>query len=238
MLIGGLQKISLIDFPGKIAAVVFTQGCNMRCPFCHNASLVDPRQFAHVLPESEVFNYLSSRKKQIDGVVISGGEPTLHADLQSFLGNVRELGFSIKLDTNGSKPDVIASLANSNLLDFIAMDIKHDFAKYELACGGHVAIDCIVRSIDFIKNCFIDYEFRTTVVPGIHGKEDVMGIAKKISGAKKFTIQEFVPDHALSDDLRQRVKESLFDPKHKAELEELKSYCLKHVAEFEIRHSN
>ncbi|MDR3274312.1 MAG: anaerobic ribonucleoside-triphosphate reductase activating protein [Puniceicoccales bacterium] len=237
MLIGGLQKVSLIDFPGKIASVVFTQACNFRCPFCHNATLVDRRQFGPTLSEDEIFGYLSTRKEQIEGVVISGGEPTLQSDLKQFMCKVKDLGFRTKLDTNGTKPDVVAELINLNLADFIAMDIKHDFARYDLACGVQARIEDIIRSIDLLKTCGVDYEFRTTIVPGIHSRNDVVSIAKNIGGAKKFVIQEFVPDHAMDNNLRHRVKESLFDSAHRIELENLRSECLRYVADFDIRYA-
>jgi pyruvate formate lyase activating enzyme len=235
MLIGGLQKVSLIDFPGKIASVVFTQGCNFRCPFCHNGTLVAPDKFGQTLPEEEVLAYLYARKEQVEGVVLSGGEPTLQKDLKHFLQEVKALNFCTKLDTNGTRPGIVADLVGTSLVDFIAMDIKHDFAKYDLACGTRVLVKNIVASIDFIKTCGIDYEFRTTVVPGIHSGEDIVSIAKNIGGAKKFVLQEFVADHALDSALRCEVKDSLFSPARRAELESIENECLRHVASFEVR---
>ncbi|MDR0679678.1 MAG: anaerobic ribonucleoside-triphosphate reductase activating protein [Puniceicoccales bacterium] len=235
MLIGGLQKISLIDFPGKIASVIFTQGCNFRCPFCHNGHLVDPAQFGATLSEDEVWDYLSSRKGRLEGVVISGGEPTLQKDLKAFMQKIKELGFCLKLDTNGTKPDIVANLARSNLVDFIAMDIKHDFSKYDAACSVKTLVKSIMQSIDFVKTCGVDYEFRTTIVPGIHRGSDIVSIAKNISGAKKFVIQEFVPDHAMDNNLRHETEESLFGLAHRAELENIRAECLHYVADFEIR---
>jgi pyruvate formate lyase activating enzyme len=237
-LIGGLQKVSLIDFPGKIASVVFTQICNFRCPFCHNATLVDRKQFGPTLSEGEVFGYLSTRKKKIEGVVISGGEPTLQSDLKQFMRKVKDLGFHTKLDTNGTKPDIMVELINSKLVDFIAMDIKHDFAKYDFACGVQARIEDIIRSIDLIKTCGVDYEFRTTIVPGIHSGNDIISIAKNIGGAKKFVIQEFVPNHAMDSNLRNQVKDSLFDSAHRMELENVRSECLRYVADFDVRYAH
>jgi pyruvate formate lyase activating enzyme len=236
VLIGGLQKISLIDYPGKIAAVIFTQGCNFRCPFCHNASLVDPKQFGIAIPEEEILAHLLARKKQIDGVVISGGEPTLQTDLKRFLCEVREMGFCVKLDTNGSKPNVLIDLVDSKLVDFIAMDIKHDFCKYEHACGMRVALADIIRSLDFTKNCGVDYEFRTTVVPGIHAENDVVNIAKCIDGAKKFVVQEFSPTSAMDEKLRSgKISESIFSPLHTKKMDRIRSECLEYVLEFDAR---
>ncbi|MDR0595383.1 MAG: anaerobic ribonucleoside-triphosphate reductase activating protein [Puniceicoccales bacterium] len=238
MLIGGLQKISLIDFPGKIASVIFTQGCNFRCPFCHNGHLVDPAKFEATLSEDEVLNYLSSRKGRVEGVVISGGEPTLQRDLKAFMQKIKELGFCSKLDTNGTKPDIVADLTRSNLVDFIAMDIKHNLPKYDAACGVKTLVKNIIQSINFVKTCGVDYEFRTTIVPGIHRGSDIVSIAKSIRGAKKFVIQEFVPDHAMDNNLRHEqheIEESLFCFTHRAELENIRAECLHYVTDFEIR---
>ncbi|MDR2435707.1 MAG: anaerobic ribonucleoside-triphosphate reductase activating protein [Puniceicoccales bacterium] len=235
VLIGGLQKVSLIDFPGKIASVVFTQSCNFRCPFCHNATLVDPKLFGNALPESEVLSYLDTRRMRIEGVVMSGGEPTLQADLKQFMGKVKDMGFCTKLDTNGTKPDIIAHLVSAGLVDFIAMDVKHDFAKYDLACGTRAPVEDIAKTIDFIKTCGIDYEFRTTVVPGIHSGGDIVNIARNISGAKKFVIQEFVPDHAMDANLRHVLQQSLFDPDRREELENIRNESLRYVSDFDTR---
>jgi pyruvate formate lyase activating enzyme len=238
VLIGGLQKVSLIDFPGKIAAVVFTQSCNFRCPFCHNATLVDPKLFGNTLPESEILSYLDTRRTRIDGVVLGGGEPTLQADLKQFMKKVKAMGFCTKLDTNGTKPDALADLVDGELVDFIAMDIKHDLAKYDSACGVHAPVENIIKSINLIKACGVDYEFRTTVVPGIHSGGDVVSIARSIGGAKKFVIQEFVPDHAMDTNLRNRPKKSLFDPDCKGELEYVRNESLRHVSHFDIRYAH
>jgi pyruvate formate lyase activating enzyme len=238
VLIGGLQKISLIDFPGKIASVVFTQSCNFRCPFCHNATLVDPKLFGGTLPESEVLSYLDTRRMRVEGVVVSGGEPTLQADLKQFMGKVRDMGFCIKLDTNGTKPNAIADLVMAGLIDFVAMDVKHDFAKYDLACGVRTSMEDIAKSINFIKICGIDYEFRTTVVPGIHSVSDIVNIAKNIGGAKKFVIQEFVPDHAMDTNLRNKPQQSLFDPDHKEKLENIRNESLQYVLSFDVRYAH
>lgn len=236
MLIGGFQKISLIDYPGKISSIIFTQGCNFRCPFCHNASLVDPIKFEQPISEDKIFNFLTSRAKQIDGVVISGGEPTLHNDLIYFAEKIKAMGFSIKLDTNGTKPDIIAKLVNAKLIDFIAMDIKNDWDRYSDACGTNSNINGIKRSVHFIMNCGIDYEFRTTVVPSIHSANDIIAIAKNIDGAKKFVIQEFVPDHAMNENLRKEKSSSILGDQNV--LEDIKFKCLKYVQIFEIRKAN
>lgn len=236
MLIGGIQKISFIDYPGKMSCVIFTQGCNFCCPFCHNPSLVDPKQFQRPISSEEVFEFLYSREKFLDGVVISGGEPTLHKDLQQFVESIKKIGqFAIKLDTNGNKPEVIFDLVNAGLIDFIAMDIKHVWDKYPLACGTYPDIDAIKRSTEFIKKCGIDYEFRTTIVPGIHTANDIKMIAEQLQGAKKFVIQQFIPDHALNPELRIQKLDSVFDTKNENIMSNIKTECLKHIQNFEIR---
>ena len=204
MLIGGLQKCSLLDFHGKIAAIIFTQGCNFRCPFCHNASLVLPENFTTQIDEDEVFWFLRSRQNQLDGIVITGGEPTIHKDLEQFIDRIRELRFAVKLDTNGTNPAMLQQLIDNNKLDYIAMDVKHSVEYYKSACGSGVGlnIENIINSIKIIINSEVDYEFRTTIVPDIHTFENTKGIRDMIMGTKRFVLQKFIPEHALSDSLR------------------------------------
>ena len=165
MRIGGIQKISLIDFPGKVSTVIFTQGCNFRCEFCHNPSLVLPEMFNHVIDDGEVLSFLESRKGLIDGVVLSGGEPTIQADLCQFIEKTKKMGFLIKLDTNGTNPDVLSDLYSKNLLDYVAMDIKHTLGKYSTIVGKNTDIQKIQQSISIIMNSGVDYEFRTNFTP-------------------------------------------------------------------------
>ena len=200
MLLGGLQKFTLIDYPGKIAATVFTVGCNFLCPFCHNPELIDPKLMKNQpsVLESEFFEFLKSRQGKLDGVCITGGEPTLHKDLADFLSKIKSLGFAVKLDTNGSHPEILEKLITEKLVDYIAMDIKAPADKYSEIAGG-VGIDKIKKSVGLIKNSGVDYEFRTTVVPKFHKKEDLIKIAEWLKGAKKYFIQQFYPTKTLDD---------------------------------------
>ncbi len=162
MRIGGLQKISFIDFPQKTAAIVFTQGCNFRCGYCHNPELIYPKLYQIPIPEEEVFAFLETRIGKLDGVVITGGEPTLQPDLIEFIKKVKAMEYLVKLDSNGSNPDVLKKIIDEKIVDFIAMDIKATFDKYNLVCGVSVNIENIKKSIDLVKNSGIGFQFRTT----------------------------------------------------------------------------
>ncbi|MBI4692030.1 MAG: anaerobic ribonucleoside-triphosphate reductase activating protein [Candidatus Terrybacteria bacterium] len=207
MLLAGLQKFTLIDYPGKIAASVFTAGCNFLCSFCHNPELVDPFLMKNqpVLSESEIFEFLESRRGDLEGVCITGGEPTLHKDLADFLSKIKSLGFSVKLDTNGSHPEMLEKLIKEKLVDYIAMDIKAPLERYE-EITGVANLEKIKKSVELIKNSDIDYEFRTTVVPRFHSKEDIIQIAKEISSpkkpAKKYFLQQFYSIKTLDPELK------------------------------------
>jgi pyruvate formate lyase activating enzyme len=189
---GGLQKVSLIDFPDRIATVLFTSGCNLRCPFCHNWRLVlKPKN--SFLSEETVFKILESRKKYVDAVVVTGGEPLMHFDIPQFLKKLKEREFVIKLDTNGFFPDVLEK--SLPYLDYIAMDVKTSAEKYVLL--GVNDISNYSRAIEMLKQGSADYEFRTTVVPGFVNKEDIPKIGELIKGAKRFAFQQFVPGDTL-----------------------------------------
>lgn len=194
MRIGGLHKTTLIDYPGEIACIVFLVGCNFRCPFCYSKELVDEDAMLLDIREEDFFDFLNKRKKQIDGCVICGGEPTINKEIFDFCERIKELGYKIKLDTNGSNPSVIEKLIKEKLIDYVAMDIKAPFSKYSKAIGTTIDIDKIKQSINIIKNSEIDYEFRTTIVPEIHELEDIRTIVKQIAPAKKFFIQNFRND--------------------------------------------
>jgi pyruvate formate lyase activating enzyme len=230
MKIGGVQKVSLIDFPGKVAATVFTQGCNFRCQFCHNESLVLPEKFEKSIAEEEFFEFLRKRAGRLDGVVVSGGEPTIHADLAEFLRKIKNLGFSIKLDTNGTHPEILKNLYAEHLLDYIAMDIKHRFEAYGEIVAATVDVEAIKHSVAMIREWDLDYEFRTTVVPEFHSADDVKAIALQLSGAKKFVIQEFVADHAINKNLR--GENSIFSPENRKTLDDIAKFCRLHVETF------
>lgn len=199
MKIGGLQKISLIDYPGLIAAVIFLQGCNFRCPYCHNPELVDLHLYQPCIGEKEILDFLNTRRGKLDAVTISGGEPTIQADLPSFVGKIKKMGFAVKLDTNGSRPDVIKGLLKTNLLDFIAMDIKAPLEKYAEVAGVPIDIARIRESITIILQAGIAHEFRTTIVKSQLTESDIMSIAALVSGAGRYALQKFVPLKTLNN---------------------------------------
>lgn len=192
MLISGLQKLTLLDYPGKVACTVFTPGCNLRCPFCHNAPLVLPELVGQDTDEEQVLSFLRKRQGVLDGVAITGGEPLLHKDLPSFLEKVRALGFMIKLDTNGTFPERLMDVISAGLVDRVAMDIKNSPELYAKTVGlDTLDIGAIERSKDFLMGGTVDYEFRTTVVRGLHTRESIVGTAKWIAGAKEYYLQQF-----------------------------------------------
>jgi pyruvate formate lyase activating enzyme len=176
MLIGGLQRSSLVDYPGHISAVIFTQGCNFRCPFCHNPQLVDPAHFEPPVDEDDVFHFLQSRIGRLEAVVVTGGEPLMHSDLPALLTRLRALGYRIKLDTNGSFPDQLSAVVSARLVDFIAMDIKAPFERYDELAGVPVDLEAIRKSIDIIENADVGYLFRTTLAEPLLGEADIRKI--------------------------------------------------------------
>ncbi|MBR3816739.1 MAG: anaerobic ribonucleoside-triphosphate reductase activating protein [Clostridia bacterium] len=190
MIISGMQKLTLLDYPGKTAAIIFTYGCNFRCPFCHNALLVTG-ECTDTLSEEEVFAFLEKRKGILDAVCITGGEPTLQKDLKQFILKVRSLGYSVKLDTNGTAPDVLEELLAENLLDYVAMDIKNTPEKYSLTAGADVDINNILKSMEIIKNKAPDYEFRTTVTRELHTEADISAVAELVGRGSKYFLQQF-----------------------------------------------
>ncbi len=192
MKIGGFQKFSLIDYPGKISCIIFTQGCNFRCFYCHNPELVYPHLFGTPLAEEEIMDFLKRRKKQLEAIVISGGEPTIQEDLISFLNTVKTLGYAVKLDTNGSNPSVIRELIERKLVDYIAMDIKAPFKKYPDLVKVKVDLSRIKESIEIIENSSLEYEFRTTYIPSFLTSKDLLEILSLIKNKRRFTVQEFV----------------------------------------------
>ena len=194
MIIKGLQKITLLDFPGKVACTVFTAGCNFRCPFCHNASLVTHTETAKTIPEEEIFAYLSHRRGILDGVGITGGEPLLQKDIAEFCRKIHDLGLLVKLDTNGSFPERLLDLIDQGLIDYVAMDIKNCKEAYAETCGLRdmsAELPKIEESIRLLMQSGIPYEFRTTVVRELHSKERIAQLAKEIAGAERFFLQTF-----------------------------------------------
>jgi pyruvate formate lyase activating enzyme len=190
MNISGFQKFSLIDYPGKISAVVFTQGCNFRCPYCHNPELFENKP--GLIDEKIVLDFLKTRKNQLETVVITGGEPTLQPDLINFLEKVNKLGFLAKLDTNGTKPQIIQKALKLNLVDYIAMDIKGPINKYSEIVGVKVDTKNILKSIRLIRQKAPDYEFRTTVTREQLAKNDIEKIGEMIKGSKQYSLQKYV----------------------------------------------
>jgi pyruvate formate lyase activating enzyme len=215
MNIAGLQKLTLLDYPGRLAATVFTGGCNFRCPFCHNASLVLESAAPAVVSEEEFFAFLGGRQGLLDGVCVSGGEPLLQADLDRFLARIKSLGFSVKLDTNGSDALKLRALVAAGLIDYVAMDIKNAPARYAETAGlqGGMPPD-VPESVDFLLGGSVDYEFRTTIVKEFHTAEDLAAIGKWIRGAKRYFLQSF-------EDRGHTLRPGL----HRVEREELESFA-------------
>lgn len=203
MRIGGFQKFSLSDFPGRTAAIVFTQGCNFRCPFCHNGALIpETPNDGLLIPEEYVLSYLSSRAGKLDGLVVTGGEPTLQEDLAAFLRKVRKIGYRIKLDTNGSRPDVLERLISGGLVDYIAMDVKATPRSYDRLAGVSVPVSKITRSIDLLSSCGIEHEFRTTHVSALLSDDEMAGVAGMIPDGSTFRLQAFNPSSTFDRSLQ------------------------------------
>jgi len=221
MKIGGIQKTSLLDYPDVISAIVWTIGCNFRCPFCYNKDIVLGN--VHLIPEKEIISFLKKRKGLIEGLVITGGEPFLQKDLSDFCEKVKKLSYLIKVDTNGMYPKELKKLLEKNLIDYIAMDIKAPKKKYEKLTNIKLNIKKIEESIKILQNSKIDYEFRTTFVPGLLTKNDIIEIGKWLKNSKKFYLQQFKPiSPMISNELECKPPYSdkiLIDT-----LEEIKSY--------------
>ena len=229
MIIKGFAKLTLLDYPGRVACTIFTGGCNFRCPFCHNASLATRAGEVPTIPESEIFDILRKRQGILDGVCITGGEPLLYGDeLKGFIIKIKELGYAVKLDTNGSFPERLAALIEAGLIDKVAMDIKSSPKKYALTAGVEgFDISPILKSIEILKTSGIDYEFRTTVVKELHSAEDFEGIGRMIEGAKEYYLQSFVD----SGDL---IGEGMSAPSAE-EIETYKKIAQKYVPNTQIR---
>ena len=232
MIIGGLQKLTLIDYPGHIAATVFTVGCNFRCPFCHNPELVISNfQFpiSNIL-ENDFFNFLETRQGKLEGICITGGEPTIQPDIVEFIRKIKAQGYKVKLDSNGTRPDVLRQLFSEKLVDFVAMDVKDYPEKYSATTNSKVDVERIKLSVDLIRNSGVDYEFRTTAVPGLHKEEDFEKIGKWLEGSKKYVLQAF------------EDKGKILDPKlagktkgKKLDLEKIAKNIEKYFGKVEIR---
>ena len=191
MLIKGLQKTTLLDFPGKVACTVFTGGCNFRCPFCHNASLVTAPNSVDTITEDTFFSFLSKRKGILDGVCITGGEPMLMPDLEQFCARIKGMGFSVKLDTNGSFPERLQKMIENGLVDYVAMDIKNSLDAYAETCGLSEIPDGVEKSMDLLMNGSLPFEFRTTIVKELHSAQRIEALAKRIAGCDRYFLQLF-----------------------------------------------
>lgn len=223
--IGGIQKTSLVDFPSKVAAIVFTQGCNFRCGYCHNPSLISKSHFeldSESFTKEKFFSFLKNRIGKLDGVVITGGEPTLQSGLYDFIKEIKQMRFEVKLDTNGTNPKIIEHLIKDNLLDYIAMDIKAPIEKYDLITCVNTNKDNILKTIELIKNSKVDYEFRTTVLKSQLSYENFDQIGHMIEGAKRYYLQKFVPAEILDKKLVTEVTYS--NEEFKTICENLKKY--------------
>lgn len=227
--IKGVQRTSLIDYPGKVSAVIFVSRCNFRCPFCHNGELVLD-EIKKKIPPEEILDFLDEKKNWIDGVCITGGEPTLHRGLPDFIKEVKKRNFLVKLDTNGTNTPMIAGLLKENLLDYVAMDIKASLGKYDKPAGVKVNKKAIQDTIDLLMRSNIDYEFRTTVVPGLFDEGDAEEIGKWLKGAKKFCIQQFRNNDKVLDPEYQNLGHYHLD-----KLEKFKTILAKYIKNVEIR---
>lgn len=193
MKFNGFQRLTLLDYPGKVACTLFTAGCNLRCPFCHNASLVTHIDNTNIYNKEEILSYLGKRQGILEGVCISGGEPLMQTEIEDFIKEVKALGYSIKLDTNGFYPDKLISLVENGLIDYVAVDIKNSYSKYAKTTGiENLDLSPLKRTVEFLLSGKVDYEFRTTIVEGLHTEADILDIGKTIKGAPRYFLQNFV----------------------------------------------
>lgn len=211
MQILGFLKTTLLDYPGHVAATVFTGGCNFRCPFCHNGDLVLHPETVPAFTEEEIFSHLKKRRNILDGVCITGGEPTLHSDLRDFILKVRALGYLIKLDTNGYRPEVLIPLCEEGLIDYVAMDIKQAPSHYnDISCMSSFHIECISKSVDYLLHGTIPYEFRTTLVKELHTEADIQEIGQFLAGADNYFLQVYKDsDQVITQGFHAHTKDEL-----------------------------
>jgi len=232
MQIKGFQKTSMVDYPEKIVSVIFLTNCNFRCPYCHNPEIVlnDPK--IEEIPQEEVIEYMKEKRKWVDGICITGGEPCLHKDLPEFIEKIKKEGFLVKLDTNGTNHEMIKELLDKKLLDFISMDIKSSLENYEKIVKinfGNFGKNKIERCVDIIRNSGVDYEFRTTILPELHSREDLKKIGEWLKGSKNFALQNFRPGKCLNPSYN---KKSRFK---KEELEDFKLMLEPYFEKVKIR---
>ena len=236
MNIAGFQSTTLLDYPGHIACTVFTQGCNFRCPFCQNASLVLPELYEELLDTDEILSRIKKRSSIYEGVCITGGEPTMQKDLSVFIKKIKNMGLLVKLDTNGTSPDTLEELLSEDLLDMIAMDIKASKESYMRVCGlpeNNKLLEKIERSVEIIKNSGIDHEFRTTVVKGLHDCDEIASIGEWLKGEKKFFLQVYRKSENIIGLLN--GKTHCMDTPSDKELEAMLETAKQYIPETEIR---
>ena len=205
MSIKGFRKMSLVDYPDRICAVIFTGGCNFRCPFCQNPDLINGLEEFPDIDEKEILDYLKEKRDWLDGICITGGEPTIYKGLVQLIEKIKSMGFLVKLDTNGSNPEMLKELVGRKLLDYIAMDIKSSPERYSEASGCKVEMENIRKSVEIIRNSGIEYEFRTTVLPRLFSFEDAEKTGKWLKGSKRFFLQQFRPDVTLDRSFEKEV---------------------------------
>jgi len=208
MKVGGFQKVSLIDYPGKLSAILFTQGCNLRCPYCHNPELVDPDRYGPLIGQEEILAFLEKRKGKLDALAVTGGEPLLQKNLAGFLDAVKKMGYLVKLDTNGTFPDELDALLREGLIDYIAMDIKGPLKAYEAITASKVDTAKIRRSIEIIRSSGLRHEFRTTVVRTQLTPRDLTAVAGLIGKGDLYVLQPFIPGKTLKDAFASEVSYS------------------------------
>lgn len=230
MIIKGFQPLTTLDYPQQLAALVFTAGCNMRCTYCYNKSLVENAPDLPEVPPQDILQFLQRRKGLLDGVVISGGEPTMHADLPDFIKKIKQLGFKVKLDTNGTNPKMVQDLLNEKLIDYIAMDVKQVPAKYEAVTKLRVNMDKVEQTVAIIKSSDIDYEFRTTAAPSFISKQELLEIGKWLQGSKKYCLQQFKAVDSMND--MRLITAKTYE---KEELDAIKEELAPYFREIEVR---
>lgn len=215
MRFASINPCTLLDYPDKIAAILFTAGCNFRCGYCHNPSFVDPEKITHLsktfLSEEVILNFLKTRQGLLEGVVLCGGEPTIHADLEEFIHKVRSLGFLIKLDTNGSNPSVLAHLLSAQLIDYVAMDIKSSETHYQDITGSKIKVARIKESISLLKQHTVPYEYRTTILPEYHSLSELILIGQMIQGAPLWALQQCRTEHTLDPTFSQKKNYTTYE---------------------------
>lgn len=229
-MIKGLQKTSMVDYPGKVVATLFTDKCNFRCPFCHNVDLVLNSGKMPEISQEEILNFLRERKKWLDGVCITGGEPTLHKGIVDFIKKIKEIGLLVKLDTNGTNPEMLKELIDSKLVDYVAMDIKSSKENYGKATNSTIDLNKIRQSIGLLNQGKVEFEFRTTAVPKFYNKEEAKKIGEWLKGSRKYVLQQFSEKKDMLDNSLKNIK-----PYTKTEFEEFKEILKDYFDVVEVR---